>query len=292
MKLKYIDKIKANISINASKKSTNLLDGLYRSIFKGRSLDFDDLRDYVVGDNSKDIDWKSSIRHGSLLVRRYVALKRHNIAFIIDSGARMSGLNPEGEEKRETILYTFGTLAYLVNKNEDEINTTYNKNGSIFCSQFKGGLTNVEMSLAEVEKYVTDDNPHSLNELIETLYNRSKRKMIMVVISDIAGLESIDDNILKKVTGAHDLLFINIEDASIVGNELYDIDSSLNIPKYISKNENIKNLETATRNQIIEDNFKRLGKYRITCVTISNKKEVVSKLIDLLERHNHAAMVR
>ena len=74
----------------------------------------------------------------------------------------------------------------------------------------------------------------------------------MVVISDIAGLESIDDNILKKVTGAHDLLFINIEDASIVGNELYDIDSSLNIPKYISKNENIKNLETATRNQIKE----------------------------------------
>ena len=84
MKLKYIDKIKANISINASKKSTNLLDGLYRSIFKGRSLDFDDLRDYVVGDNSKDIDWKSSIRNGSLLVRRYEALKRHNVVFIID----------------------------------------------------------------------------------------------------------------------------------------------------------------------------------------------------------------
>ena len=55
MMLQYVDKIKANISISASKKTANLLDGLYRSIFKGRSLDFDDLRDYVIGDDSKDM---------------------------------------------------------------------------------------------------------------------------------------------------------------------------------------------------------------------------------------------
>ena len=152
MKLRYVEKIKKNITINATKKSAHLLDGLYRSIFKGRSMDFDDLRDYVIGDNSKDIDWKSSIRHGSLLVRRYVALKRHNIAFIIDTGIKMTGINPSNEEKKETLLYTFGTLAYLVNKNEDEICTTYNKKGSIYTSQFKGGLTNLEISLMFVER--------------------------------------------------------------------------------------------------------------------------------------------
>ena len=288
MKLRYIEKIKANISINASKKSTNLLDGLYRSIFKGRSMDFDDLRDYIVGDNSKDIDWKSSIRHGSLLVRRYVALKRHNIAFIIDTGLKMSGLNSNDEEKRETILYTFGTLAYLVNKNEDEISTTYNKEGSIFTSEFKAGLTNVEISLTEVEKYLTDENPYTINDLINNLYNKSKRKMIIVVISDIAGLQTISDDVLKKVTGAHDLLFINIDDASIFGNDIYDIDDKSNIPKFISKQKDLVNLEKNTKEKLIKDNFKRLEKYRITGTTISNKKEIVDKLIDLLERHNHA----
>jgi hypothetical protein len=288
MKLKYVDKIRANISINASKKSTHLLDGLYRSIFKGRSMDFDDLRDYVVGDNSKDIDWKSSIRHGSLLVRRYVALKRHNIAFIIDTGVKMSGLNPNNEEKRETALYTFGTLAYLVNKNEDEISTTYNKEGSIFSSQFKGGLTNVEISLTEIEKYLTDENPYTINDLIEYVYNNSKRKMIFVVISDINGLINIKDDLLKKISGAHDLLFINIEDASMFGDDLYDLDSSLNIPRILSKNKKILELEEKKKNELIKSNFKRLEKYRITSVSIKNKSEIVSKLIDLLERHNHA----
>ncbi len=288
MKLKYVEKIKANISIQASKKSTNLLDGLYRSIFKGRSMDFDDLRDYVVGDNSKDIDWKSSIRHGSLLVRRYIALKRHNIAFVIDTGVKMSGLNPNNEEKRETALYTFGTLAYLVNKNEDEISTTYNKNGSIFSSEFKNGLTNVEISLTEVEKYLTEENTFTINDLIEYINNNSKRKMIIVVISDIDGLTTISDDIVKKVTLAHDMLFINIEDASMFGANLYDLDSEVNIPKLISKNKELKEIEIKTKKELVETNFKRLEKYRVTGVSISSKKEVVEKIIDLLERHKHA----
>ena len=288
MKLRYIEKIKANISINSSKKSTNLLDGLYRSVFKGRSMDFDDLRDYVLGDNSKDIDWKSSIRHGSLLVRRYVALKRHNIMFVIDTGPKMSGLNKNNEEKRETVLYTFGTLAYLVNKNEDEIATIYNKNGSIFMSEFKAGLTNVEISITEIEKYLTDENNHSINELLDIANNRSKRKMIFVVISDIAGLQNLSDETLKRVTGAHDVLFINIEDGSMFGSEIYDLDENHNLPKLITKNKKIIDLEQKERARIIEENFRRINKYRVTGVSISNKKEVVDKLIDLLERHNHA----
>ena len=288
MKLKYIEKIKSNISIQASKKTANLLEGLYHSIFKGRSMDFDDLRDYIVGDNSKDIDWKSSIRHGSLLVRRYVALRRHNIAFVIDTGTKMSGLNPNNEEKRETVLYTFGTLAYLVNKNEDEISTTYNKNGSIFSSEFKNGLTNVEIALTEIEKYLTDENPFSVNDLLDYLNRTSKRKMIIVVISDINGLNSISDELLKKVTMAHDMLFINIEDASMFGTNLYDLDSETNIPKLISKNKKLKEIEIQTKNEMVKSNFKRLEKYRVTGVSITSKKEVVSKIIDLLERHKHA----
>ena len=288
MKLRYVEKIKKNITINATKKSTHLLDGLYRSIFKGRSMDFDDLRDYVIGDNSKDIDWKSSIRHGSLLVRRYVALKRHNIAFIIDTGIKMTGINPSNEEKKETLLYTFGTLAYLVNKNEDEICTTYNKKGSIYTSQFKGGLTNLEISLTEIDKYATEDNKYTINDLIENLYNRSKRKMIFVVISDIDGLTNINEDLLKKITAAHDLLFININDATMYGNDLFDLDSEVNIPKLIAKNKKLFELENKTKEEIINNNFKKLAKYRITGVTINSKKEIVDKLIDLLERHNHA----
>ena len=58
----YITRIKANVSIYATKKTSNVLDGTYPSVFHGRSLNFEDLREYVPGDNIRDIDWKSSGR--------------------------------------------------------------------------------------------------------------------------------------------------------------------------------------------------------------------------------------
>ena len=47
-----------------------LLDGQYTAMTSGRSLDFDDLRSYVPGDDVKDIDWKSSARAGEDLAKR------------------------------------------------------------------------------------------------------------------------------------------------------------------------------------------------------------------------------
>ncbi|MCI8621606.1 MAG: hypothetical protein HFJ50_07990 [Clostridia bacterium] len=48
MKMKYITKIKANVMIYSNKKVENLLNGNYNSIFKGRSQNFEDLREYVA----------------------------------------------------------------------------------------------------------------------------------------------------------------------------------------------------------------------------------------------------
>ena len=52
--LKYISQIKSNINIYSTKKTSNLLDGSYKSIYKGKTMNFEDLRAYVIGDNIKD----------------------------------------------------------------------------------------------------------------------------------------------------------------------------------------------------------------------------------------------
>ena len=96
----YINKIKANISIYASKKTSNILDGSYKSIYKGRSLNFEDLREYVIGDNIKDIDWKASARSGNILVRQYIAEKKHNIMLVLDIGKKMRADTSDGVLKR------------------------------------------------------------------------------------------------------------------------------------------------------------------------------------------------
>ncbi len=51
-------------------------------------MNFEDLREYVVGDNIKDIDWKASARSRNLLVRRYIAEKKHNVMLVFDTGKK------------------------------------------------------------------------------------------------------------------------------------------------------------------------------------------------------------
>ena len=101
----YINKIKANISIYASKKTSNILDGSYKSIYKGRSLNFEDLREYVIGDNIKDIDWKASARSGNILVRQYIAEKKHNIMLVLDIGKKMRADTSDGVLKKRNCNY-------------------------------------------------------------------------------------------------------------------------------------------------------------------------------------------
>ena len=70
MNLKYINQVKANISIYSNKKSSNILDGSYKSVYRGKSMNFENLREYVINDDVKDIDWKASARSANLLVKQ------------------------------------------------------------------------------------------------------------------------------------------------------------------------------------------------------------------------------
>ena len=126
------------------------------------------------------------------------------------------------------------------------------------------------------------------NKMLEYPIKHFKRKMIFIVISDLDGANSITENTLRKITANHDLLFINISDASIYGDNLYDLNSNSDIPFYISKNKKLKEIEENIKNQIYNSCVKKFKKYRISTVTISSKKEIVNNLINLLERHNHA----
>ena len=93
MKMTYIPRIKGNMrgykTIHTLKTTSRIIDGSYNSIYKGRSMNFDELREYVPGDDIKDVDWKASARSQKMLVREYIAEKKHNIMLVMDTSKRM-----------------------------------------------------------------------------------------------------------------------------------------------------------------------------------------------------------
>jgi len=75
MRMNYVSKIEAKLkryqTLKSRRSTAQVLDGAYKSIFKGRSMNFDELREYVQGDDIKDIDWKATARSQKILVRQY-----------------------------------------------------------------------------------------------------------------------------------------------------------------------------------------------------------------------------
>src|SRR3546814_4874211 len=88
------------MTIHAHRKVRGLLEGEYASLQTGRSMDFNDLREYVRGDDVKDIDWKASARSRALLVKRYAAARKHNIMLVASTGRSMAAMNDLNVPKR------------------------------------------------------------------------------------------------------------------------------------------------------------------------------------------------
>ena len=72
----YVGKIRRKVSIYSKNKTSNLFDGSYKSVYQGNGMDFENLREYIPGDNIRDIDWKATARGNKVLVKRYVAEKK------------------------------------------------------------------------------------------------------------------------------------------------------------------------------------------------------------------------
>lgn len=286
MEMKYIKKIKSNLAIYTRKKTSNILEGTYNSIYKGRSMNFEDLREYVIGDDVKDIDWKASARSNKILIKQYIAEKKHNILFVLDTGKKMLADTKGFESKKEVALMTVGTIAYLINKNGDSISAIYKGKENIRFFPFQTGLYNIEKILNYYDKEMDTEN--ELETLLDYVMKNIKRKMIVFIITDIDGINKLSDRTLKRISLKHDVMLVNISDALMTGNNTFDIEQENYIPDYILEDEKLKDIEIQIKNKIYKNIKEKLKKYNIIITTINKQKDIVKDVYKLLERRKNA----
>ncbi len=286
--MNYVTKIRAKINIRAAKKKSALFDGSYKSIYTGNGFDFENLREYIPGDNIRDIDWKASSRSKNILVKRYVAERRHNVLLVFDAARRMGAHTACLQNKKEVALQAGGTLGYLAAKNGDQVGAIYSCNGHVSFYPHRGGLHQLEHILTMYDKQelaeANDDLEKSLNYIIKNI----NKTMIVVVVTDMAGIYSISEETLKKLTCRNDVLFVSIGDARMTDGKAYDTESSSYIPDFIAGDRKLRKIEQETHNRILTENEKKLCKYRIVSAEIDSEEEMAEKMIDLLERHKYA----
>ena len=279
----YINKIKGNLSIYATKKTSNLLDGTHRSMYKGKSMNFDDLREYTTNDDIKDIDWKASAKSRNLLVKQYVAEKKHNVLFVIDTNKKMLASSIDYEVKKEIALMSAGTLGYISIKNNDVVSAIYSTNNGVDFLPFKSRLDNLELALAKCESHMNNKNNSNINDVLEFVRKKVANRMIIVIISDIDGMENIDEKYLKQLTYKNEVLFVCISDAYVFGKKVFNLDRNKYLPSFITNSKKLLEDEKKARSELYRNLERKYKKYRIVCTSINNCKEIPYKIIKLLE---------
>ncbi|SFC60525.1 DUF58 domain-containing protein [Butyrivibrio sp. YAB3001] len=283
----YLSRIRRAVALYTNRKTSNILDGDFHSIHRGRSMEFDDLKEYTFGDDVHDIDWKSSSRMGDILVRRYMTDRRHNVMFVCDCGHKMLGDTPEGEAKKELALMTFGTIAYITGRNGADYALAYPSENKAMVSLFRSGPEHMEKLIYELEKNIDKDHETSVSAILEEVMSTVHKRMIIFLITDMDGLRRLDGNLLRGITTKHDMLVINIEDAYLTGNLVYDNDRSLYEKLFYSHNKKLHEEEVNIHRQIFANASFLCKQNKVGLTRISRQSQIIDATIDLLERYRH-----
>ena len=224
-------------------------------------MNFDELREYVPGDDIKDIDWKATSRSQKVLIRQYIAEKKHNVMLVLDANRRMLAETKTGEDKGEVALMAGGTLAYMVTDNGDYVSGLYYHDEKMERSPFKTGFLNLEFLLEGYAKCLTPTNKSDLNGILSYIMHNIKRRMIVVMVTDTEGVLTLKDNLLGQITVVHDVLLIRVSDSDIFGKKVYNVESRGYMPPFISQSRSLQRKQKKIQEDMEKQAIKKLISY-------------------------------
>jgi uncharacterized protein (DUF58 family) len=183
--------------------------GDYLSVFKGRGMEFADVREYAPGDDPRDIDRNVSARAGKPFVRRYVEERELTVVVAVDlSGSQDFGT--ADRLKREAAVEVGAILAFAALQNNDKVGLALFTEGVERFVPPRKGRRHALAIVREILAYKPERRGTDLGAVLERLARMLKRRCILVVVSDFrdAGFERA----LKLCALKHDVVPVVIED--------------------------------------------------------------------------------
>jgi uncharacterized protein (DUF58 family) len=108
------------VELKTNRLVNDTMVGAYLSHFKGRGMDFEELRDYIPGDDVRDIDWNVTYRMGRPFVKRFREERELGAVLAVDVSAS-SAFGSARRSKREFAAEVAGTLAFSAARNSDKV---------------------------------------------------------------------------------------------------------------------------------------------------------------------------
>lgn len=197
------------IEIKTRGLSNQIFSGEYHSAFKGSGMAFSEVREYVMGDEIRKIDWNVTARLNDTYVKVFEEERELTVMILIDV-SKSENFGTKKQEKRELIAEISAVLAFSAIQNNDKI-------GAIFFSDRiekfippKKGKSHILRIIRELIDFTPEGTGTNISEALRYLSNIIKKRSIVFLLSDF--LSHDFEDALKIANRKHDMVALRIFD--------------------------------------------------------------------------------
>ena len=265
------------VEIRTNRLVDDTLAGHYHSVFKGRGMDFDEVREYVPGDDVRTIDWNVTARTGRTYIKKFTEERELTIMLIIDVSA--SGeFGSASQSKREMMAEIGSVLAFSAMRNNDKVGLVlFTDDAELYIPPGKG-RSHILRVIREILFFQPEGTGTNLAAAMDFTNQVIKRRAVAFLISDFCLPGDFDTSLNNlrpklRITGRrHDLVAVSVNDQR--ERELPDIGLLT-----IEDSETGEQVELDTSRPEIRSRFKELAETRQN----SLRRAIRSVGVDMLE---------
>ena len=197
------------LEIRSRRLVQDVLAGEYSSVFKGRGVEFADVRPYLPGDDVRTIDWRVTARTGAPYVRRYTEERELTVLFLIDHSAS-DAFGTRRRTKAELATEVSAVLALAAVRNNDRVGAIlFSDRVEQFVAPAKG-KRHVLRVIREMVSFEPRGRGTDLAAAFEFAMRILKRRAVIFVFSDWLAGEY--DRALEMVARRHDTIGVHLVD--------------------------------------------------------------------------------
>ena len=269
------------IEIYTSRMVNASFAGQYESVFKGRGMQFDEVREYTPGDDIRSIDWNVTARTGRAYVKRFVEEREMTVIFAVDLSAS-GDFGTVNKVKNELAAEFCAVLAFAAVKNNDKVGLV------IFTDQIelfippKKGTSHVLRLIRELLYFKMPQRRTNIPMAIDYLAGVIRKRATVFMVSDF--IEADIQKPLALLNKRHDVIGVCVSDRaevklpSIGIIEVQDAETG-EIMLIDTSSGAFRKQYSDTGAKRFDELKKQLRSVNIDCISISTDKPYIQDLV-------------
>ncbi|MCL6590719.1 MAG: DUF58 domain-containing protein [Firmicutes bacterium] len=203
--LKKVKKIQLKIL----RMSTDVMSGSYVSAFKGMGIEFNEVREYIPGDDIRSIDWNVTARSHTAYVKKFVEERELTLILMVDVSASQR-FGSTVALKNELAAEISALFAFLAIKNNDKVGLLlFSDTGEKYLKPQKGRV-HVLRVIREILGHTPKNSGTNIAQAANFINKVINHRSIVFLVSDF--LDSQYEKALKSLARRHDLVAVRITD--------------------------------------------------------------------------------